>query len=112
MQEYHSTLVKHTDRMAAQLLSVVERFEYESSTSSTDIISEHFILELKHCHTDLLYLACKLREVDQHIEGLKSLIKERMDYRHSFRNTMIAILVALYVPFSFATVSYLSPNRA
>ena len=50
-------------------------------------------------------IASDLRADAHNIDGVVRMIKEQMDLSQSFWNTVLAFVVAIYVPLSFASVS-------
>ncbi|KAK5122545.1 hypothetical protein LTR85_003808 [Meristemomyces frigidus] len=69
---------------------------------------EH-LAELRESKTDLEYLASQLRQKAEDIVAVKGLVQEQIELVQNYRNTVIAVLVALYVPISFVS-SFLGMN--
>lgn len=64
--------------------------------------------ELESCGADLECLVGHLHEKAAAITAVKKIVREQMDLVTHYRNTVIAVLVALYVPISFVSVSLTS----
>ena len=58
---------------------------------------------------DVEYLATEIENLARNIEEVHKMIKEHMELTQSFWSMVLAFVVALYVPLSFASVSSTSP---
>jgi len=72
---------------------------------SEDVALYDYAQELGDCKLDLEYLATELRVKADAIDAVKKLVREQMDLDQNYKNAVIAVLVALYVPISFVSVS-------
>lgn len=60
---------------------------------------------LRQVTEDLEYLADEIDELSGQVDEVAKFTKEQMELSQGFRNSMLALLVAVYVPVSFASVS-------
>jgi hypothetical protein len=97
IQECNFTVAKHIDESLGILAALLTH--YEGSESQ----------ELVDAKQDLRYLARECRRKAQAINPVKKHVKEQMELVNNYRNAVIAVLVALYVPISFVS-SFLGMN--
>ena len=72
--------------------------------TEADSTAYGYIDELNLCKTDLAHLKGLLHGKVEETIALRTRIKEQLEHSHSYRDIIIAILVAIYVPLSFASV--------
>ena len=96
-------------------LAIMNRFELLLAQPVQSSM-HRLCFDIGECTVDLRLLAKQLRERGKRITAIKETVKEQMDTSRNFWNTVLAFLVALYVPLSFASVSPLyifsSPQRS
>jgi len=69
--------------------------------TESDATTYTYYEKLIECAIDLEHLSQELRERADAIRPVKAMVREQMDLVANYRNTIIAVLVALYVPISF-----------
>ena len=65
---------------------------------SADAPAYECLDHLRERKEDLTYLAGQLREKAEMVDSLSSLIRRRIDLSGNYRNSIIALLVAVYAP--------------
>ncbi|KAK4542863.1 hypothetical protein LTR36_006052 [Oleoguttula mirabilis] len=107
LQECHIQTAQQCDAAVetVQMLTACIHLPCEAKDAA---LYEH-LEDLRECRSDLEYIAAQLRAKADAITPLKKLVREQMDLVHNYRNTVIAVLVALYVPISFVS-SFLGMN--
>ncbi|KAK3070991.1 hypothetical protein LTR53_009474 [Teratosphaeriaceae sp. CCFEE 6253] len=61
------------------------------------------LAQMADCGADIDCLAMHLREKAGEVPAVKKVVREQMELASDYRNTVIAVLVALYVPISFVS---------
>lgn len=103
LQECHIDIAEQCEQNIETLKAILLCLPLPSPAA--DAASYEHLDDLDQCKIDLEYLASELRAKSEAITPVKRLIREQMDYSTAYRNTVIAVLVALYVPISFVSVS-------
>lgn len=103
LQECYLDIARECDRNLETLKSLISRISLPCTAA--DISLCHYLAELEEFRFDIQCLAAQLRLQAEAITPVKKLVREQMELVTNYRNTIIAVLVALYVPISFVSVS-------
>lgn len=71
-----------------------------------DVLIYEYLDDLRASRADFVFLVQELRALGESITARTMLVRQQMDVVAGYRNTIIGLLVALYVPISFSAVSY------
>jgi hypothetical protein len=91
-------------RLHADVLDLIETSVKEHRHKIDDTL-QSYLDDLKPFKDDLDALTNDLNSKIDICIKMRGLMKDQMEYSNRLRNSMIGILVAIYVPLSFATVS-------
>ena len=75
------------------------------NASSLDSTAHEQVHELKKYKAELTELYSEVRKKALTLKVTKSALKEQLEFSNTYRNIVIAALVALYTPLSFTSVS-------
>jgi hypothetical protein len=103
LQECHIETAQRCDKILVTLRTLLARSMLPPTAADVEIYK--IMQELDDCAMDLESLSTQLRDKAAEIPRIKKIVREQMELVNNYRNTVIAILVALYVPISFVSVS-------
>ena len=96
LQECLSTVASQARLAVAQGSMLASRPAQQGLESALDCLDLHL--------ADIQYLADEIDGLAEGIDSVQKLIKDQMDLAQSFWSTILGFVVAIYVPFSFASV--------
>ena len=105
LEDCHFELARKCENNLVVLDLIIAQVQTFSPVTATNIALYEYLADLQDCRVDMMHLVSDLRTRGEAIPSMRDSIKDHMEVQYSFRNALITILLAVYVPIGFACVS-------